>query len=98
MNFETIQTLNWRTVTKWHSDLRVCDIITCHELAISLLFFYLFFSFLLASVPISPHVLMEPSTLLTLIHDTSFRRLIHPFRFYSALLHSEPFAIGWLSI
>src|SRR5882762_5451217 len=35
------------------------------------------FSFLLASVPISPRVLTEPSTLLTLVHDTSFRRLIH---------------------
>jgi len=62
------------------------------------IFFYLFFSFLLASVPISPRVLTEPSTLLTLVHDTSFRRLIHLFRFYSALLHSEPFAIvGFLS-
>src|SRR5882762_3174629 len=70
----------------------------CHELAISLLFFYLFLFFSLASALISPRVLTEPSTLLTLIHDTFFRWLIHPFRFYSALLHSEPFAIGWLSI
>ena len=29
------------------------------------------FSFLLASSAISPHVLMEPSTLLTLVHDYS---------------------------
>ena len=67
----------------------------------SLFSFYSFifsFSFLLTSVPILPRVLKEPSTLLTLIHDTFFRRLIHPFRFYSASLHSEPFAIGWLSI
>src|SRR5882762_434617 len=41
----------------------------CHELAISLLFFFFFtfsFSFLLASASISPRVLTEPSTLLTL--------------------------------
>jgi len=41
-----------------------------HELAISPLFFYLFFSYYLASVPISPRVLTEPSTLLILVHDT----------------------------
>src|SRR5882762_7930623 len=48
----------------------------------SLLSYYSFifsFSFPLTLVPISPRVLTEPSTLLTLVHDTSFRRLIHPF-------------------
>ena len=44
----------------------------------SFISFIFSFPFLLALVPISPHVLTEPSTLLTLVHDTSFRRLIHP--------------------
>src|SRR6267143_7277498 len=46
----------------------------------SLFLYYSFifsFSFLLTSVPILPHVLTEPLTLLTLVHDTFFRRLIH---------------------
>ena len=54
------------------------------------------FPFPLTSVPILPRVLTEPSTLLTLVHDTSFRRLIHTFRFSSDITPQRVFR-HWLA-
>src|SRR5882762_5378798 len=54
------------------------------------------FSFLLTSASILPRVLTEPSTLLTLVHDTSLRRLIHTFRFYSDIAPQRTFRY-WLA-